>query len=387
MSDSQPILPEPSSGLPFNSFLLRNATPRRHLPDNYPDLEPILGVGCSALQEEAMRTHLHLTIILIALALCAGFAISARGNMSFELELVRAEMQEAGPQFEAAFAQYPEASTRVYMLYGHTPELREVFQRFGHNQIVSIIGKCFEKGDALIELSAQIDGLLISLTHGKTKVVSVSPAECGWRAILITQAAGNSFLGQYVVDATGSARLLPGSSVLAILKRLTTGGLQLVERRLVLGETPTSREWGLAALDVAVVGLAGKSIATAVKPGIARAARPAIGQRLGSVQKGMAAFARTYAPTVAKYGSMAGIAYLALHHPGVISSAAKIMADTLGVAPILLQTIVWAAILFLPLWIVFSTTVLLRSVLRSVASSIKTLFYLPRRPSLNKATG
>lgn len=88
-----------------------------------------------------MRTHLHLTIILIALALCAGFAISARGNMSFELELVRAEMQEAGPQFEAAFAQYPEASTRVYMLYGHTPELREVLQRFGHNQIVPIIEK------------------------------------------------------------------------------------------------------------------------------------------------------------------------------------------------------------------------------------------------------
>jgi len=324
-----------------------------------------------------MRTCLHRTIILLVLAsLCAGYAISARGSSSFELELMRAEMQEAGPQVAAALAQYPQASMRVYMLYGHTPELREVFQKFGHNQIVPIIEKCFEQGDVLIELSTQIGGLLSSLTQGKANVGAVSPAECGWRAILLTRAAGNNFLGQYVIDSSGRARLLPGSSLLAILKRLTTGGLQLVERRLVLGENPTSREWGLAALDIAVAAVAGKAITTALKPGIARAARPT----LGSMRSGIGVFAQTYAPTIAKYGTITGVAYLVLHHPRVISGAAKILADTLGVTPLLVQTIVWGTILFVPLWIILWAIGVLRSILRSIARLIKIGSFLQTQP-------
>jgi hypothetical protein len=312
-----------------------------------------------------MRTYLRRTIILMVLAcLCAGYAISARGNSSFELELIRAEMQEAGPQFAAALSQYPNASMRAYMLYGHTPELRDVFQKFGHNQIVPIIEKCFEQGDALIELSMQVGDLFTSLAHGKPKLSAISPTECGWTAILLTKAAGNNFLGQYVIDTLGTARLLPGSSVLAILKRLTTGGLQLVEKRLVLGENPTSREWGLAALDIAVVGVGAKTIAAALKPGVARAAKPVLGYNFGSIRGGIGAFAQTYAPTLAKYGTIAGVAYLALHHPRVISGAAKIMADTLGLAPLIVQTIAWGAILFVPLWVVLSVIALVRSILR-----------------------
>jgi hypothetical protein len=248
------------------------------------------------------------------------------------------------------------------MLYGHTPELREVFQKFGHNQIVPIIEKCLEQGDALIELSMRIGDLFTSLAHGKPNLSTISSTECGWRAILLTKAAGNNFLGQYVIDPSGRARLLPGSSVLAILKRLTTAGLQLVEKRLVLGENPTSREWGLAALDIAVVGVGAKTIATALKPGVARAAKPVLGY--GSVPRGIRAFGKTYAPTIARYGTMAGVAYLALHHPRVISGAAKILADALGVAPLIVQTIVWGTILLVPLWIVLSVISLVRSILR-----------------------
>jgi hypothetical protein len=318
-----------------------------------------------------MRRHPHLTIILMITALCAGFAIAARSNSSFELELVRAEMKEAGPQFEAALAQYPDASLRVYMLYGHTPELRDVFQRYGHNQIVPIIDKCLERGDRLLELSTKVDGILSSLMPGKSGDLAVTPAECGWRAILLTQAAGNSFLGQYVVDAAGEARLLPGSSILAIMKRLTTGGLRLVERRLVLGENPTLKEWGFAALDVAVAGWTGKTLATAMKGGIARAARPTLGHKLGSTHRGIVAFAGTYAPTLAKYGSAVGIAYLILHHPRVISGAADIIAETLGVAPVFVRTIIWGTILFVPLWILISGLTLLRAALGTLSSFFK----------------
>jgi hypothetical protein len=323
----------------------------------------------------------HLKMILMIAALIAGFAIAARGNGSFELELLRADMKEAGPQFEAALAQYPDASSKVYMLYGHTPELREVFQKFGHNQIVPIINKCFERGDRLLELSAKFDGLLSSLIAGKASNMAVTPAECGWRAILLTRAAGNSFLGQYVVDASGEAHLLPGSSILAMIKRLTTGGLGLVEGRLVLGEHPTLKEWGSAVIDVAVAGLAAKTVATAIKGGAARAARPTFGQKLGSAQKGIVGFTAAYAPTIVKYGSVAGAAYLILHHPRVISGAADIIADTLGVAPVLVKTIVWGAILFLPLWILIAALTLLRAALRSITSLFQLVPYWPRAES------
>lgn len=311
-----------------------------------------------------MKKYILFTFVLLFLALYVGFILATQNNASFEQEAVKADMKEAGPQYEAALVQYPRASPTVYVLYGHTSELHEVFRKYGHNQIVPIVEKCLDEGDRLLELGTQFDELMSSLLNKRFQISEVEPEECGWRAILLTLVAGNSFLGQYVIDNEGKAHLLPGSSGLAIMKRLTTSGLQVLEKRLVLGESPTLKEWGLATLDVAVVGLAGKAVATAVKRGIAQIARPTLGYKLTTARAGMMVFARAYAPRIAKYATIGGVAYLALYHPHVITGAAGVVADAIGVSPLLVQTLVWGTILFIPLWILITLLLFLKSVFR-----------------------
>jgi hypothetical protein len=336
--------------------------------------DDVIAYTCFSRRKEfEVKKYILFTFALFFLALYAGFILATQGGASFELEAVKADMKEAGPQYEAALVQYPQASPRVYALYGHTPELHEVFRQYGHNQIVPIIEKCLDEGDTLLELGSQFDELMSSPLNKKLEVSKVEPAECGWRAILLTRAAGNDFLGQYVIDNEGKAHLLPGNSVLAIMKRLTTSGLQGLEKKLVLGASPTPAEWGLAALDIAVVGLAGKAVATAAKRGIAQVVRPTIAYKLTTARAGMMSFARAFAPRIAKLATIGGVAYLAVYHPHVITGAAGVIADTLGVSPLPVQTLVWGVILFIPLWILVTLSVFLRSALRILTFPIARL--------------
>jgi hypothetical protein len=320
-----------------------------------------------------MRNYALLTFVFLLLSLSIGLVCATKSEGSFEQEIVKADMKEAGPQYEAALVQYPQAAPRVYALYAHTPELHDVFQKYGHNQIVPIIEKCLNEGDTLLELGSQFDELMSSPLNKKLEVSKVEPAECGWRAILLTRAAGNDFLGQYVIDNDGKAHLLPGNSILAIMKRLTTSGLQGLEKRLVLGASPTPTEWGLAALDIAAIGLAGKAVATAAKRGIAQVARPTLGYKLTTTRAGMMGFARAFAPRTAKLATIGGVAYLAIYYPHVITGAAGVIADAVGVSPLLVQTLVWGIILFVPFWILMTLLVFLRPVLRVLTFPIARL--------------
>ena len=276
-----------------------------------------------------MKKYLWFTAVLLISTLSVTSIFASQSNASFELEVVKADMKEAGPQYAAALVQYPQAAPKVYALYGQTPELQAVFQKYGHNQIVPIIEKCLDEGDTLLELGTQFDELMSSPLN-KLEVSKVEPAECGWRAVLITLIAGNNFLGQYVIDDAGKAHVLPGASALAIMKRLTTSGLQAFEKRLVLGETPTSKEWGLAALDVAAIGLTGKVIATAVRKNLVRASRPTLSYKLIHCPNGLGRVCDSLCARIAKFATIGGVAYLAVYHPRVINGAAAVIADALG---------------------------------------------------------
>jgi hypothetical protein len=138
----------------------------------------------------------------------------------------------------------------------------------------------------------------------------------------------------------------------------------------VLRESPTLKEWGFGALDVAAIGFAGKAVATAARRGIARAATPSLGHKLTTARAGMMGFASMYTPRIAKYATVGGVAYLVLYHPQVITGAAGVIADTVGVSPLLVQTLVRGVILFMPLWMLITLLLFLRSVFR--------LFIFPR---------
>lgn len=309
-----------------------------------------------------MKRFILVLLLCATLAMGVGFVAASQSEGSFQIEALKAEMKEAGPQYAAALLQYPQAAPRAYALYGQTSEFKEVIRKFGHNQIIPIIDKCLSDGDTLLELGSQFDALIGSLLEKKVEVAKVGPVECGWRAILLTLAAGNSFLGQYAIDETGKARLLPGNSFLAIVKRLATSGMQTVERRLVLGESPSLKEWGLAALDLAFLGVAGKTAGRVMKSGVAP--RATLAHRISHARTGIAGFAQAYAPRIAKYATVGGVAYLAIYHPRVITGAAGIIADAAGIPRLVVQTLVWGVILIIPLWALATLWVLLRSAFR-----------------------
>jgi hypothetical protein len=60
-------------------------------------------------------------------------------------------------------------------------------------------------------------------------------------------------------------------------------------------------------------------VATAAKRGIARAATPSLGHKLTTARAGMLSLASTYTPSMLKYGTVGGVAYLVLNHPQVIT--------------------------------------------------------------------
>ncbi|MBC7836363.1 hypothetical protein H7X87_01105 [Acetobacteraceae bacterium] len=299
------------------------------------------------------------TSILLLVALAAGFGMSRLTQpASFELALAEAEMKEADPQLAAALAQYPEATRRVLTIYGHTQEFQEVLHWYGHNQVVPIINKCLAGGgDTLIELGNDLDELIDAAWNWrKPELTAFDPVQCGWRAIVLTHETGNDFLGQFVIDhESGNAMRRPSNSMLAVVKGLTISGLQKLEERFILGESPTLTEWGMGALDLAIIGAAGKSVAVIVKGGLAKKALPrTLVGRFAAANRGVLTVAKAYAPTLAKYGTIVGVGYLAIYHPAIITGWAGTIAEVLGFDPLLIQTLVWGAILFVPVWLILS---------------------------------
>jgi hypothetical protein len=101
--------------------------------------------------------------------------------------------------------------------------------------------------------------------------------------------------------------------------------------------------------------------------------RPTIAYKLTTARAGMMSFARAFAPRIAKLATIGGVAYLAVYDPHVITGAAGVIADTLGVSPLPVQTLVWGVILFIPLWILVTLSVFLRSALRILTFPIARL--------------
>lgn len=312
-----------------------------------------------------MRRHAYalLSLGLAVLALgAAALWVERQPATSFEQAVVRADILERGPQAAAALAQYPDATMRVFGLFGETAEFNEAIRRFGHNQLVPIADRCLKGGDGFLEAGNNFNQILGSLVQFRwPKPQALSPEECGWQAILLTLTAGNDFLGQFVVDAGGEAHRLPGSSVMATAKGVATSGLQGLEKKLVLGEAVTWRDWGAAALEVTALGVATRSVSLAARARMAGAAtRPPLTAQIGLAGEGLLAFARASAPRIAKYATIGGIAYLVFYHPAVISGAVRTLAEILGIDPIVLQVLVWGAILFVPAWGLLNAAYLLK---------------------------
>jgi hypothetical protein len=345
------------------------------------------------LQGDSLKRTLVTGAILIACVFAAvGYLLQAKpGN--FEEEAIKADFSMAGPQAQAALEQYPLITPRVFLVYGQAEEFQAALHEFGHNQLVPIINKCLEGGDTFLEAGNAFNQIVGNLLQFQApKVEPLTPEKCGATVILLTLNAKNDFLGQFDVNTnTGVARRLPGSSVLAIAKGIATSGLQNLERKLVGGQKTNWKDWGGAALDAVAIAAVAKSVALVAKTRLA--AQTARGAKVGTAAKvaeartGITAFALSNTPRVAKYLTIGGIGYLVIFYPNVISSAVGTIAEILGVDPLLLQIIVWAAILFLPFLILLNILSFLKGFWLVVSSPVRIGRWLHRISKIRTLKG
>ncbi len=270
------------------------------------------------------------------------------------------------------FWQYPERAPAIFALYGKTPEFQLALRREGHQRLVPIIAKCLEGGDDFIAAVSTLDRYIDSILRINVAVAQNAtladrakaladalqrytppsprpqkPEECGWHVVVRTVELGPDFLGRFDIDYEhGIARRLPASTIAASLKEIFTSGLQQIERREVRGETPTPREWGMAALDAGTFFLAGKSLMLGLK---AKALAGSGIAAKAAVAGGVKQFVFASLPKIAAYGTIIGTGYLAVTHPSVITSAAATFAQTLGLNPWLVECVVWTVIIFVML--------------------------------------
>ena len=259
-----------------------------------------------------------------------------------EEELQRVELAQSTLQIQAMHAQYPGTAPRVYALYGQAPDFHETLRRYGHNQVVPIIDKCFDRGDRVIEVMGRLQQLVQALPSvgtppapgsgfrdwaaRATQAITgyrppayepITPEQCGWLVVQMTLASGNDFLGQFVVTAEGAALRLPGTTTFALAKQLLTSGVQVLERRAVLGERPTPAEWLMGGADM--VGFAGVWKVLTLHAGKAAALKASAG------------FAGTSAAvTTTKLAVVGGVAYLTFNHPGLVLSTITAVGEQLG---------------------------------------------------------
>lgn len=311
--------------------------------------------------EDAVRYRTLILLLFVAAFIGVAVWRIYSSPIKFEEEAVKAEMKESGPQMQAALAQYPQDAPRVVVLYGHTEDLHEVFRDYGHNQIVPIVVKCLEGGDDFLAMSFEFEKAVTSLIRFRwPSGQKLEPVECGWRAILLTKIAGSDFLRQFRIKE-GKAYRLPGTTVLSLATDFLTSGLKDVEKKLVVGERITASEWGMAALDVAMVGAAGKSVAMVVRGKTAALPKAA---RMSAARQGITGFARNYAPKIAKYATLTGGVYLMIYHPGVITGALGTLAEVLGLPSWLFQVTFWGIVLFVLSWVVSTILFFPRTIYR-----------------------
>ena len=271
-------------------------------------------------------------IAIFAISFAVALLCLGTEARSVDRAVTLARIQDGGPQWAAAEAQYPELSVALFRAYGDDPALGVMLRRWGHNATFPVIGRCFPDGRA--------DGAEVA---------------CGRKVIASINTSGADYLRQFAVDKDGVAHrlLLPTAS--AAVEDFLAGGLETVERKRASGETVTLGDWGSAGLDVVqaplLVAAGAESLAAR---GVAAegadvaadtAARDgAVGVRETAERSvfGEAIARAAGSSWVWKTGSVLAVGYVAIRHPGVITALGGYAARLIGLPAWAGQAFIWA---------------------------------------------
>jgi hypothetical protein len=244
------------------------------------------------------------TLDLNVLSICANYGLTA---------------------MEAA-QRYPAVATKVFALYGEDPMFRSAFERYGQ-MVVPVVGYFVENGSNRYRLTAAVHGAIQQVSQGRMPTWGDAPSDeqMGYMAVQELEERGAELLAEFeIVD--GHAKRKSIEATVLGTKNLFLGGIQKLETVWTRGESPTWKDYGGAALDVAVV--AGGIGLLAKEARVAEAAAGRSSPRIVAVDA-TAVLRKVGTIAMGPVGN-AAVLYVVLTHPMLVASAVGWAAERLG---------------------------------------------------------
>jgi hypothetical protein len=225
-----------------------------------------------------------------------------------------------------AARRYPATASKVFALYGEDPIFRSVFERYGPI-VVPIIGYFVENGSNRYRFDAAFQGAFQRIWQGRmpTWQDTATGEQMGYMAVQDLDERGSEVLAEFEIVAGRARRKSIEATVLGT-KNMVLGGIHKLETVWARGDSPTWKDYGGAALDVAVV--AG---------GIGMLAREARVVEVAIDRSSLRAVAANATAILRKVGTIAtgpignaAILYIVVTHPTLLGSAVGWAAEQLG---------------------------------------------------------
>jgi len=244
---------------------------------------------------------------------------------------------------QLALMKYPEKTRRILEAYGADPVFREILLEYGET-VVPVIDYFLTSGIKYSVKFMHDAGQAASALHdwwngadwnsGWQK--ALGPEQQGRYAILLIRNDGHDFLGQFVMDETGTVRWIQTERVTEGLTAFFSSGIRELETRYVTDQEVSANDLLWAGVDVlAVAGTlkllrAGRQAARSGKSlGVVRQTA-VFGSRL--LKGGMAA-------RLLKYSSVAATVWIIISHPSLITSLFAEAGRLAGISPTLVQMV------------------------------------------------
>jgi len=294
-----------------------------------------------------------LIFALFLTAFCVGFfAEGSPRRYAYERVCI-----DYGTEACRAQERYGYKATKLFLIFGATPEFQDVQWRFGYQQTIPIIyyfleheSLTFKVHDKIARGAKEIQG---SFGTGKIPAFDslkheLTPVERAWIAILEIQEEGNDFLGCFAINHEGEVARVLVSRVFALMKKFFVGGLDTLERRYRLGKEMSTEDLTWAGVDVVALGLVGAKSASLLARG-ARAGKRL--KRVSFASRAMRAAPRAFRSSrLAKFGLIGLGGYLVWQRPSAFNAALGALAVMLGWHPLALQSLGWFLVIAVPLY-------------------------------------
>ena len=256
-----------------------------------------------------------------------------------------------------ALLKYPVQSREIFNLYGAEPDFKRVIRTYG--DVVVPVVKYFVDNDVLsLRVIAAAGNAVDRVKDGWNRIIGESPksptlaldskldsTKRGWYAVQFIKDEGHQFLGQFVVNGTGTAKWNQTNRVTQVITSFLTSGISNLEKKHDLNETVEAADVFFAAIDVIPFAVTMKllktgKLASAGGKEVSIASRTRImAPRL--ISKGGIFF------KLGKYGAVVATAYVIIKHPSLINSLLAEAASLLGLPPWLMQGAFWFILIFL----------------------------------------